>query len=80
MADYLDIGYFTETRNGKKRFVKLGYASPMNDGGGYFLNFDPHLFNGANVVMKPQQDRSQGQDGSYQVSQSQPDLDDDIGF
>ena len=78
MADYLDIGYFTETRGGKKRFVKLGYGSAMNDGGGYFLNFDPHIFNGQSVVMKPQRDR--GQATSPSTTQPQPDIDDDIGF
>jgi hypothetical protein len=80
MADYLDIGYFTETRNGKKRFVKLGYASPKNDGTGHFLNFDPHIFPGLDVVTLPQRERSQGQGTQEPQRQSAPDIDDEIGF
>ena len=89
MADYLDIGYFTETRNGKKRFVKLGYASPKNDGSGHFLNFDPHLFPGLDVMTLPQRERTDGQSGASSgpndyARQTRdagaPDLDDAVPF
>ena len=80
MPDYLDIGYFTETRNGKTRFVKLGYASAMKEGDGFYLNFDPHLFPGQTVVMKPQRDRPQSQEPTHQSPPIGSDLDDDLPF
>ena len=76
MADYLDIGYFTETHTGKKRFVKLGYAAPMREGDGFYLNFDPHLFPGQGVVMKPQRERSEAQSTSHPTTGSNAGVDD----
>jgi len=39
MADFWDVGQFSETSNGKTRFIKLGYASEKK-GGGFYVHMD----------------------------------------
>jgi hypothetical protein len=38
VADFFDIGYYTETRSGKQRFVKLGYGAADEAGGAGFIS------------------------------------------
>ena len=39
MADFWDVGQFTETAGGKSRFIKLGYATEKK-GGGFYVKLD----------------------------------------
>lgn len=77
---HMDLGQFKQNRDGKWRFIRLGYAKP-NPKGGWYLNFDalplPDSEGRVSVAMKEPQDRSEGQGGSQPSS---PNPDDEVGF
>lgn len=77
MSDYMDIGMFKKTRNGKPYFVRMGSAAPR-EGGGFFLNLDALPYGEGTLVIVPQREKAGGSSASGAPARS--DLDDAIPF
>lgn len=76
MSDFLDVGQFKQGKEGKWRFVKMGYAK--DDGkGGLKVYMDALPLTNAegfcNLSIVPQKERDNASPGARQISQTPDD-------
>lgn len=81
MIDFWEVGQFKEKRGGGKRFVRLGYAKPKDDGG-FYVNLDalpiPDEQGRVSIAVNRPRDRN---DGPSERPQPQGgSMDDEIPF